>query len=190
MIYSSNGKSPAEPSPGSSAAAGCLGDLRSPEGAAGALREPAWQTESKNKERCSSASPPFPSLCSDPCIFKEDGLFSCSSPLLGRQPVQKGILGQPRGGAARLRGLKRCAWTGPSASPPGKGERAHVSVCAHARVHKHTCAPHAQILHARNLCTQAHPCACANNLLKQVKTTALVSRGGRGVRLHLLVSSA
>ena len=49
MIYSGNGKSPAEPNPFFSVTAGCLGQLRSPEGAAGALQELAWQTESKIK---------------------------------------------------------------------------------------------------------------------------------------------
>lgn len=49
MIYCCNGKSPAEPNPFFSATAGCLGQLRSPEGAAGALQEPAWQIESEIK---------------------------------------------------------------------------------------------------------------------------------------------
>lgn len=88
MIYSSNGTSPAEPSSFLSAAAGCLGQLRSPEGAAGALQAPAWQIESKIKVLlCPSCC----FLCRHPCTLRQVGLFSCALPI----PVKVGCVKGP-----------------------------------------------------------------------------------------------
>jgi len=117
MICSSNGKSPAEPNPCFPVTAGCLGQLRSPEGAAGALQEPAWQIKSKIKVFFCPSTYVF---CSDPYIFRQVGLFSCALPISVKlgcvKPSFFEISGLHHPGCALLR-FCSCSFIKSSGSP-------------------------------------------------------------------------
>lgn len=117
---------------------------------------------------------PLPSLlCAVTCVFLKR--MACSPPhphsWEGRS-CKTGSGGKLREG---LQGWVVCRGVhGQDLLPLCRGDVSYVCPCVCAQAH--VCM-RARILHAQNLCTQAHPSACANSLFKQVKNTALMSRG-------------
>lgn len=148
----------------------------------------SWPGRPKAKINKGALLHPLPSLlCAVTCAFLKR--MACSPPhppLLGRQIVQNGLWGQTQGGAARLSGLQRCAWTGPSASLQGRRVLCvPMRVCTSTRVHACTDSARTKSVH-----TSTPICLCKQALKASKKHCMNVTGGGTGTRLHLLVSSA
>lgn len=134
----------------------------------------SWPGRPKAKINKGALLYPLPSLlCAVTCAFLKR--MACSPPhphSWEDRSCKMGFGGKLREG---LQGWVVCRGVhGQDLLPLCRGDVSYVCpcVCAQARV-----CMHARILHAQNLCTQAHPSACANRLLKQVKNTAWMSRG-------------